>query len=58
VHAFDVIPGMAPVALGLEVSEIKRVFKTGFNARDTARDLARHEGLASDRTFVIEKDAV
>src|SRR6266481_620390 len=34
VHALDVIPGMAPVALRPEISEIERVFQTGLDAGD------------------------
>src|ERR1700692_2821561 len=58
VHALDIILGMAPVAFGLEISEIERVFETGLDAGDTARDLARHKGLSADRAFMIEQDAV
>src|SRR6202011_424102 len=56
VHALDVVPGVAPIAFGLEVSEIKRFFQAGLDAGDAARDLARHEGLAPDRAFMIEQD--
>src|SRR5713226_1724488 len=55
VHALDIIPGVAPVALCLEISEVKRVFETGLDAGDAARDLARHKRLAADRTFMIEQ---
>jgi hypothetical protein len=49
VHAFDIIPGMAPVALGLEIAEIERVFQTDLDAGNAARDLAGDKGLAADR---------
>ena len=49
---------MAPVALGFEIAEIERVFEAGLDAGDAARDLARHEGLAADRAFMVEQDAV
>src|SRR6202008_341358 len=58
VHALDIVPGVAPIALRLEVSEIERILKAGLDAGDAARDLARHEGLAADRAFMIEQDAV
>src|SRR5260370_20964393 len=58
VHALDIIPGVAPVAFRPEISEIKRVFETGLDAGNAARDLARHEGLAADRAFMIEQYAV
>src|ERR1700677_1511959 len=58
VHAFDVIPGVAPIALGLEVSEIKRIVETGLDPGNAARDLACHEGLATDRALMVEQDTV
>src|ERR1700739_2696852 len=58
VHALDIISGMAPVAFRFEISEVERVFQTGLDAGDAARDLARHKGLAADRAFMIEQDAV
>src|SRR6266581_7299017 len=58
VHALNVIPGVSPVASRPEVSEIERLLKTGLDAGDAARDLACHEGLAADRAFMIEQDAI
>ncbi len=58
VHALDIIPRMPPVALGLEVAEIERLFEAGLDAGDAARDLARHKGLAADRALMVEQDAV
>src|ERR1700736_837421 len=58
VHALDIIPGVTPVSFRLEVSEIERVFQTGLDAGNAAGDLARHEGFAADRAFVVEQDAV
>src|SRR3984885_2449940 len=58
VHALDVVLGMTPVAFRLEIAEIERVFETSLDAGDAARDLARHKGLAADRTFMIEQDAI
>ena len=49
---------MAPVALGIEIAEIKPILHTELDACHGARDLARHEGLAADRAFVIEENAV
>src|SRR5207244_3368346 len=40
VHALDIVARMTPVALGLEVSEVKRVLKTKLDAGDAAGDLA------------------
>src|SRR5665213_303752 len=58
VHALDIILGMTPVALGVEVAEIEGVFKAGLDTGDAARDLAGDEGLAADRAFMIEQVAV
>src|SRR5882724_491316 len=58
VHALDVIPGVSPVASRSEVSEIKRLLETGLDAGDAARDLAGHEGLTTDRAFMIKQDAI
>ena len=44
--------------VGASFERIQRVFETGLDAGDAARDLAGHEGFAADRTFVIEQDAV
>src|SRR6516164_2495048 len=58
VHALDIVPRMAPVALGLEIAEIDRVFQANLDAGHTAGDLARHEGFAADRAFMIEQNTV
>ena len=58
VHALDIILGMSPVALGLEVAEIQHIFEAGLDAGDAARDLARHEGFSAERALMIEQDAV
>ena len=57
-HALDIVPRMAPVALGLEVAEVDRVFEPDLDAGNAAGDLARHKGLAAGRALVIEQDAV
>ena len=57
-HALDIVAGVTPVALGVEVAEIKAVLIAALDGRDGARDLAGHEGFAADRRFVIEQDPV
>jgi hypothetical protein len=37
VHAFDIVPGVAPIAFCVEVSEIERIFEAGLDAGDAAR---------------------
>src|SRR5580692_8389631 len=58
VHADDVILGMAPVALGVEIAEVKRLLKPGLDPRHRAGDLAGHESFAPDRALMVEQDAV
>jgi hypothetical protein len=54
----DVVLGVAPVALGVEVAEVEGVLQAEFDAREGAGDLASDEGLATGRGFVVEQDAV
>src|SRR5579863_531689 len=58
VHPDDVILGMTPVALGIEVTEIERLFEAGLDAGNRAGDLAGDEGLAPDRALMVEQDTV
>ena len=55
---FDEIAGMPPVAQGGEVAEVETVLQADGDARQGAGDLARDEGFAANRAFVIEEDAV
>src|SRR3981189_2204082 len=48
---------MAPRAAGIEVAEIDAVLHAKGNAREAARDLARDEGFAAHRRFVVEEDS-
>src|SRR5271165_1965482 len=48
-HALDIVPRMAPVALGFEVAEIERLLQPRLDAGDAAGDLAGDKGLAADR---------
>ncbi len=49
---------MPPVAQGREVAQVEAVLQADSDAREGARDLARDEGFAADRAFVIEEDTV
>ena len=57
-HALDVIAGVAPVALGVDVAHVERVLHAEVDGRDGAGNLARDEGLAAPRALVVEKNAV
>ena len=49
---------MPPVAQGGEVAEVEAILQADGDAREGAGDLARDEGFATNRAFVIEEDAV
>src|SRR5262249_1369004 len=53
-HPLDVVAGMAPVALGIQVAQIKAVLHAKANRRHRARDLSCNEGFTPDRAFMIE----
>src|SRR5215470_3766763 len=57
-HAFHIVAGVAPIALGIQITEIDSVLQAKLDGGDRAGDLARHEGLAAGRAFVIEQNAV
>ena len=50
-HALDIVAGVAPVALGVEIAEIERLLVAELDRRHRARDLAGDEGLAADRAI-------
>src|SRR5256712_7850945 len=56
-HRFDVVFGVAPIALGIEISEPESCGALGEDGGDTTGDLARHEVLAATPRLVIEEDA-
>src|SRR5262249_4595897 len=53
-HRLDIIAGKAPIAPGIEVSQVKFVLKTLGNATDCSGHLPCDEGLAATRTFMVE----
>src|SRR5436190_571073 len=56
-HGFHVFLRVAPVAFGIQVSQVEFLLLPGLDAGDSARDLSRHESLATARAFVIEENA-
>ena len=56
VHGPDVIFGVTPVALGVEVTEFQFGLQAKFDAGDSAGDLASHKLETSSGTFVVEQD--
>jgi len=57
-HGLDVFFGVAPVAFGVEVTEVEFGLESGADVGDGAGDFAGDEGLAASGGFVIEEDAV
>ena len=57
-HGLDVVRGMSPVALRVEVAEVELLLQPVLDAADGARDLARDERLAAALGLVVEEDAV
>src|SRR5262245_53970366 len=57
-HPLDKIARMPPVTQGIEVAEEQLLLQSTLDRRDRARDLAGDEGFASDRTLMVEKNAV
>jgi len=57
-HGFDILGGVAPVALGIKVAEIEVFLFAEFNGGDGTGDFAGDEGLAATGGFVVEKDAI
>src|SRR5262249_49850385 len=57
-HAFDIVAGVAPVTLCIEIAEIERLLPVGLDGGNGPRDLACHESLAAHRAFMIEQNAV
>ena len=54
----DVVAGVAPVALGVDVAEEERLLQADLDAGEAAGDLAGDEGLAAQGALVVEEDSV
>src|SRR4029077_21020328 len=54
-HAFDVFASVAPVAAGVEVSEIEADLLAGGDAGNGGSDLAGDEFVAAAGRFVVEE---
>src|SRR5512145_526187 len=57
-HSQDIVAGMAPVARGVEIAEVKLLLQPEFDRRNGAGDLAGDERFAARRPFVVEKNSV
>ena len=57
-HPLDVIAGVSPIALGIEIAEKKAILHAIFDIGHGAGDFARHKGLAANRAFMVEENSV
>ena len=57
-YDFDIIAGMPPIAFGLKVSKIERIFEAIFYTRGGASDFPRHECFAAHWALVIKQNAI
>lgn len=55
---FNVVFGVTPVSLGVQMPQLHGVYETEVNLGDGSRDLARYKVLSSARTLVVEQDTV
>ena len=57
-HTLDVIAGMAPITLGVNVSEVEALVNPLVDAGDGGGNLAGDECAAAAGTLVVEEDAI
>ena len=57
-HTLDVVAGMAPIALGIDITEVEALVNALMDAGDGGGNLTGDEGLATAGTLVVEEDAV
>src|SRR5665213_56978 len=53
-----VVTRMAPITHRVEITQKNALIQPLMEARQSARDFARHKGLAADRRLVVEQDAI
>jgi hypothetical protein len=57
-HAFDVIFGVAPVALGIEIAEVDFVLCACVDSGNGASDFAGHKRFSPTRRFMVKHDSI
>ena len=57
-HTLNVVAGMAPITLGVDVSEVEALVNSLVDAGDGGGNLAGDEGTATAGTLVVKEDAV
>lgn len=57
-HALNVVTCMAPITLGINVTQVQGLVDASVDACHTGSDLASHKGTATTRRFVVEENTV
>jgi len=57
-HTLDIVTGVTPITLGIQVSEVQALLLLEVDRRDSAGNLAGDEGAATARGLVVEEDTV
>merc|ERR1719183_3425917 len=57
-HAFDVVTGVYPVALGVNISKVERLLLALVNIGNSCGDFACNKGSSSAGRFVVEENTV
>ncbi|AGE50330.1 phytase [Acanthocystis turfacea Chlorella virus Canal-1] len=57
-HCLDVIPGVAPITLGVHVPEEQTRLLPEFHTRETTGDFSRDKRFAAQRALVIEQNSI
>src|SRR5690606_3824143 len=57
-HSFNVVLSMTPVALCIQVSEIKLILESKGDAGHSPGNFAGHEGLAPEGGLVVKEDPI
>ena len=57
-HRLDIIRGVPPISLGIEVAQVERRLKVQGNSCGSASNFSSDERFPSHRALVVEKDAV
>src|SRR5205823_3256600 len=55
---FDIVASVAPITLGVEISQIYRALQPYLYSRQPASNFTRDEGLSAHRGLVIKQNAV
>lgn len=57
-HTLDVVTGVSPITLGVQVTEVEALLLTERDFGDGTRDLSGDESSSTSRRFVVEEDTV